>query len=94
MFDLIYRFDTSGHAKIVDPADALEARARLEAGNREFATITLLDEGTTNSRIVRLDAIEMTIAAGKLVPDPPSSAEVCAARRRNTSATTQVPMAK
>lgn len=68
MFDLIYRFDTSGNARIVDPVDALEARARLEAGNREFAAITLLDEGTTNSRVVRLDASALGLADSKGLP--------------------------
>ena len=35
-----------------------------------------------------------TTAAGRLMPDPPPSAETCDASSRNTSATTQVPMAK
>ena len=48
----------------------------------------------TNSRICRLDAIDSTTATGRLVPEPPPSAVVCAASSRNTSATTQVPMAK
>ena len=47
-----------------------------------------------NSRICRLDAIEMTSEAGRLVPEPPPSTDVCAASSRNTSAITQVPMAK
>ena len=36
----------------------------------------------------------ITIAAGRLMPEPPPSTEICEASRRNTSATTQVPMAK
>ena len=47
-----------------------------------------------NSRICRLDAIATTSEAGRLVPEPPPSADVCAASSRNTSAITQVPMAK
>src|SRR5262249_8023637 len=47
-----------------------------------------------NSRSCRVGAISITIAAGKLIPEPPPSAEICEAIRRKTSATTQVPMAK
>ena len=44
--------------------------------------------------MARVSAMATTIAAGRLVPDPPPSAETWEASRRNTSATTQVPIAK
>jgi len=44
--------------------------------------------------IWRLEAIAVTIPAGRLIPEPPPSAEICDERSRKTSATTQVPMAK
>ena len=37
---------------------------------------------------------EVTMAAGRLVPEPPPSTETCEASRRKTSATIQVPIAK
>ena len=47
-----------------------------------------------NSRSCRLEPIEVTMPIGRLMPEPPPSAETCEATRRNTSATTQVPIAK
>ena len=36
----------------------------------------------------------VTMPAGRLMPEPPPSAETCEASRRKTSATIQVPIAK
>ncbi|MEZ5889364.1 MAG: hypothetical protein R3D52_03325 [Xanthobacteraceae bacterium] len=48
----------------------------------------------TNSRILPPGAIEVITDTGRLVPDPPPSADICEASNRKTSATTQVPIAK
>jgi carbonic anhydrase len=37
MFELVYRFDPSGHHTLPAPTDPAEAIARLEEGNRQFA---------------------------------------------------------
>jgi carbonic anhydrase len=39
MFDIIYRYDPAQRVLRQPPADADEARARLEEGNREFASL-------------------------------------------------------
>ena len=43
---------------------------------------------------MRPAAMPFTTAAGRLMPEPPPSAETCAKESMYTSATTQVPMAK
>ncbi len=49
---------------------------------------------STKSRSCRDGAMAMTMADGRLVPEPPPSNDTCEAMSRNTSATIQVPIAK
>jgi len=60
MFEIVYQFDPTGHLTPQMPANAPEARRRLEQGNRDFAID--LDPSTLTQpvrRVHRVDANEL-----------------------------------
>ncbi len=60
MFDLIYRFDTTGKNPTTIPLTAQEAQTRLEDGNREFAMLALDSENA--QRVIQLNASALGLA--------------------------------
>jgi carbonic anhydrase len=70
MFDIIYRFDPSQPVVRQPPADADEARARLEEGNREFASILAGQphDAPSGSRLVLFDLEDIGIATPGRAP--------------------------
>jgi carbonic anhydrase len=63
MFELIYRYDPAQPFLRQPPANAAEARQRLEEGNREFSSI-LWDEtsgSTSSSRVILFDLADIGI---------------------------------
>jgi carbonic anhydrase len=61
MFELIYRYDPARPAARQPPADAAEARRRLEEGNAAFASLGA--PGANASRVVYLDPQDLGVAA-------------------------------
>jgi carbonic anhydrase len=74
MFEVIYRFDPSQPALRQAPADADEARRRLEEGNQEFASILDVPTGSSpaGSRVIPFDLedIGMVSAGGAPRQEP------------------------
>jgi carbonic anhydrase len=70
MFDLIYRFDPTHRFVSQPPADAEEARQRLEAGNREFASILGggANAALSGSKVMYFDLDDAGIGAGGGAP--------------------------
>jgi carbonic anhydrase len=61
MFEIIYRYDPSRPLERHAPADAAEARCRLEEGNRTF--VSLGAGSLQGSRVVYFDLAEIGVAA-------------------------------
>jgi len=84
MFDLIYRYDPKHPAGRRPPADANEACARLEEGNRLFASTAITS--TDGFRIVPVDLEDLGIAVegGVLQQSPFAAVLGCADARAPT----------
>jgi carbonic anhydrase len=63
VFEIVYRYDPRHRAEPTAPADAIEARCRLEAGNREFAHVFdgLHDHRGNVRRVVPLDPRDLGV---------------------------------
>src|SRR5262245_52113317 len=61
MFEIIYRYDPSRHIGRQSPADAAEARRRLEEGNQTF--VSLATGSPDGSRVVYFDLADLGVAA-------------------------------
>ncbi len=70
MFELIYRYDPAQGGERKSPADAEEARRRLEDGNREFAQLLGTAPGTvpSGSRVRLFDLEDIGIGADGSTP--------------------------
>jgi carbonic anhydrase len=70
MFDITYRFDPAQPLLRQPPADAEEARRRLEEGNQEFASILGDPAGPvpSGSRVILFDLEDIGIADGGSAP--------------------------
>jgi carbonic anhydrase len=70
MFDLIYRYDPARGGERKPPADAEEARQRLEDGNREFAQLLGATPGDApaGSRVILFDLEDIGIVANGGAP--------------------------
>lgn len=60
MFEIVYRYDPSRPIERQAPADAADARRRLEEGNRTF--VSLATGGPDGSRIVHFDLADIGVA--------------------------------